>query len=91
MIMKVAHIAFLPVFLWALPASAFELKNPRPEQPRLKIELEAESAQVQKDFDNYVQELAATARRDVDSPPEKKDRVKELQAKALNPAVLYRW
>jgi hypothetical protein len=89
--MKVADVAFLLIFLMVLPASAFELKNPQREEPRLKIEIEAESTQVQKDFDNYVQELAATARRDADSPPEKKDRVKELQAKALNPAVLYRW
>jgi hypothetical protein len=89
--MKVAHIAFLPVFLWALPVSAFEVKNPQREEPRLKIELEAEPAQTQQDFDNYVRELAAAARRDVDTPPEKKDKVKELQAKALNPVVLFRW
>ena len=89
--MKVAHVAFLSIFLMALPASAFELKNPQREEPRLKIEIDAESTQMQKDFDNYVQELAAAARRDVDSPPEKKDRVKELQAKALNPIALFRW
>ena len=89
--MKVAHIAFLPVFLLTMPVSAFEVKNPQSEEPRLKIELEAESTQVQKDFDNYVQDLAAAARRDVDSPPEKKDKVRELQAKALNPVVLFRW
>jgi hypothetical protein len=46
---------------------------------------------VQRDFDRYVQELAAAARRDMDAPPEKKDRIKELQAKAVNPIVLFRW
>ena len=57
----------------------------------MKIELDPEPAQIQQDFDTYVRDLATAARRDVDSPPEKKDRVKELQAKALNPFVLFRW
>lgn len=82
-----ALVAILP----ALPAFAFELKNPEREERRLKIELEAPPSQVQQDFDRYVQELAAVARRDVDSPPEKKDRIKELQEKTLNPIVLFRW
>ena len=89
--MKAAHAVFLSVFLMSLPASAFEVKNPQREEPRLKIELEAEPAQIQQDFDTYVRDLAMAARRDVDSPPEKKDRVKELQAKSLNPIVLFRW
>jgi len=89
--MKVAYGAFLSAFLLAAPLSAFEVKNPQSEESRLKIELEAESAQVQQDFDTYVRNLATAARRNVDSPPEKPDRVKELQAKALNPIVLFRW
>jgi len=80
----------LVAILQALPAFAFELKNPEREEPRLKIDLEAPS-QVQQDFDKYVREAAAAARRDVDSPPEKKDRIKELQANAVNPVVLFRW
>lgn len=80
----------LVVILQATPAFAFELKNPDREERRLKIELEAPS-QLQRDFDRYVQELAAAARRDVDSPPEKKDTIKELQAKSVNPVVLFRW
>ena len=75
----------------AVPAAAFELKNPESEKPRLKLGLEPAPSQVQRDFDQYVQELAAQARRDVLSPPEKKDTIKELQAKAVNPIVLFRW
>ena len=91
--MKIAPIAFLPVFiLFAQPAAdAFELKHPHSEERRLRIELEAQPTQLQKDFDNYIQEVAAAARRDVDSPPEKKDKVRELQEKAWNPAALFRW
>ena len=81
----------LVVIFQALPAFAFELQNPEREESRLKIELEPAPSQVQRDFDKYVQELAAAARRDVDNPPEKKDRIKELQAKAVNPVVLFRW
>ncbi|MGH7853166.1 MAG: hypothetical protein ACREP3_06970 [Candidatus Binatia bacterium] len=90
--MKYVYLVLALVFiLRAVPASTFESKNPEREERRLKIELEAAPSQVQQDFDKYVQELAAVARRDVDSPPEKKDRIKELQAKALNPVVLFRW
>lgn len=90
--MKFAHLVFLPVFiLVASPALGFELQHRAPEQRRLRIELEPQPTQVQQDFDKYVQELAAAARRDADSPLAKKDAVKELQAKALNPAVLFRW
>lgn len=81
----------LAVIFQALPVFAFELKNPEREERRLKLELEAAPSQVQQDFDRYVQELAAAARRDVDSPPEKKDTIKELEAKAVNPVVLFRW
>jgi hypothetical protein len=91
-IMKYGYVAFALVFiLKSVPASAFELKHPEREKPRLKIDLEAAPSQAQRDFDKYVQELAAAARRDVDSPPEKKDTTKELQGKAVNPIVLFRW
>ena len=81
----------LAIILQALPALAFEFKNPEREDRRLKIELESAPSQTQQDFDRYVQELAAGARRDLDSPSEKKDTIKELQAKAVNPIVLFRW
>jgi hypothetical protein len=85
------RVIALVVIFQALPAFAFELKDPEREQRRLKIELEAAPSQVQQNFDGYVQELAAAARRDVESPPQKKDRIKELRAKAMNPIVLFRW
>jgi hypothetical protein len=81
----------LAVILETLPAFAFELKNPEREERRVKLELEAAPSQAQQDFDRYVQKLAAAARRDVESPPEKKDTIKELEAKAVNPVVLFRW
>jgi hypothetical protein len=90
--MKYGSLVFALAFiLKALPAFPFEMKDPERNEPRLKIELEAVPSPVQQDFDKYVQELAAAARRDVDSPPEKKDTIKELQAKAVNPMVLFRW
>jgi hypothetical protein len=81
----------LMLALLATPLGAFELKNAQRAEPRLKIELEPVPSQLQQDFDQYIHDLAAAARRDVDSPPEKKDRFKELQAKAVNPIVLFRW
>ncbi len=87
--MKYRTFAFaLAIMAQALPAAAFELKNPEREA-RLKIDLEPVPSQVQENFDKYVQELAAAARRDALSPTEKPDRIKELQAKALNPIL--RW
>jgi hypothetical protein len=44
--------------LGAVPAAAFEVKDPNREKPQLKIELEPAPSQVQRDFDQYVQELA---------------------------------
>jgi hypothetical protein len=89
--MKYGYLVVALAFvLKAAPLSAFELKNPERE-PRLKIELEAAPSQVQQDFDKYVQELAIAARRDVDSPQERKDAIKELQTKAVNPIIVFRW
>ena len=62
--MKYGYVAFALVFiLKSVPASAFELKHPEREKPPLKIDLEAAPSQAQQDFDKYVQELAAAARR----------------------------
>ena len=85
------RVVALVVIFHALPAFAFELKDPEREQRRFYIVLESAPSQVQQNFDGYVQELAAAARRDMDAPREKKDRIKELQAKAMNPIVLFRW
>jgi len=91
--MKLRYATFtLVCALGAIPAAAFEVKDdPDREKPQLKIELEPAPSQVQRDFDQYVQKLAKEAHRDAVSPPEKKDTIKELQAKAVNPLVLFRW
>ena len=82
------HI-MLGLFPGAMSAQAFELKNPERGQ-RLKIEIEP-APPVQQDFDIYVRELAAAAQRDAKASRQEKDRIDELQAKALNPLVLFRW
>jgi hypothetical protein len=87
---RYAALAFFCA-LNAAAVTAFEPKNPESEKPRLKLELEQAPSQLQRDFDQYVQQLAAQARRDALSPPEKKDKINELQAKAVNPIVLFRW
>jgi hypothetical protein len=84
-------ILAIAVLFHPLRAAAFELKNPQREKPRLKIELEAAPSRLQQDFDKYVEDLAESARRDAESPPEKRDTIKELQAKAVNPYTLFRW
>lgn len=88
----------LPVFTWVfilatLPASAFEGGSPEREKPRLRVELEEIPSALQQDFDRYVQELAARAKRDA-TPEErarKDDAAKERQPKPLNPLALFRW
>ena len=90
--MKYNYLALALIFaLGATPAAAFELKSSDREKPRLKIELESAPSEVQRDFDRYAEELAAAARRDLESPPQKKDPIKDLQAKAVNPIILFRW
>jgi hypothetical protein len=83
----------LALVLYANPSFAFESRNPERDDRRLKIELEMTPTPPQQDFEQYIQALAATARRDA-NPEErlrKLDADKERQAKALNPIVLFRW
>ena len=87
--MQRAAIFLLTFIAGTVPATAFELRNPE-QHGRLKIEIEPASP-VQENFDKYVQELAAAARKDRESQPQKKDPHAELQAKAVNPLVLFRW
>jgi ribosome recycling factor len=92
--MKYGFFVFaLVLILKAIPASAFEVKNPEADERRLRIELEPVPSQVRQDFDKYVQDLAAAAQRDA-TPEErarKDDAAKERQAKVVNPMVLFRW
>jgi hypothetical protein len=73
----------------AASASAFELKPAEPER-RLRIEI-APAPPIQKEFDRYVRELAAAARRDAEAGGEEFDRQTELRAKRLNPVTVLRW
>ncbi len=71
------------------PANGFETKRPEPER-RLRIEI-APAAPDRDDFDRYVRELAAAARRDPEGGREASDKPKDPQAKTINPLTLLRW
>jgi ribosome recycling factor len=92
--MKYGFFVFaLVLILKAIPASAFEVRNPERDERRLRIELEPVPSQVRQDFDKYVQDLAGAAQKDA-TPEErarKDDAARERQAKVVNPMVLFRW
>ncbi len=73
--------------------SHLRLKNPEREESRLKIELDAVPSQVQRDFDRYVQDLAAEAQRDAvpRHAGKARRRRKSCKRKLVNPLVLFRW
>src|SRR5712692_4398618 len=86
------YLIILTVLSVAMPVMAFELKNPDNDE-RLRIELqEIENHKKQNSFDDYVSELAASARGD-----EVKDRTPNERSfnyekyKPWNPIVLFRW
>jgi hypothetical protein len=92
--MKYGFFVFILVFvLRAIPASAFELSKPQPEERGLNIELESSESPAQPDFDKYVRELAAAAQRDAKSreSQQQDNALKNQQAKTLNPIVIFRW
>ena len=92
--MKYRFLAIILVFvLWTIPASAFELKNTESNQRDLRIELETIPAPSQQNFDDYVQDLAASAQRDERQEEQaRKDQLAKAQKpKVLNPIVLFRW
>ena len=77
----------------AIPASAFEVKHCQGNEQRLRIELEPGPAHGEQNFDRYIQDLAAAARKDA-TPEErarKEDALKEQQPKVFNPIALFRW
>ncbi len=92
--MKYGLFIFALVFILKdTPVSAFETRTPERDESGLRIELEPLPSQVQQDFDRYVQDLAAAARKDA-TPEErarKDDVAKERQAKVVNPMVLFSW
>ena len=92
--MKFGFFVFILVFVFrAIPAHAFELSKPQPEERGLNIELESSESPAQPAFDKYVRELAAAAQRDAKSREfqQQEDALKNQQAKTLNPIVIFRW
>ena len=92
--MKCGYLVFaLAGILEATSAQAFEMKDPQREDRRLRIELETVPTPPQQDFEQYVQELAASAQREAKESNSKReaDAAKDKQLKTLNPLVLFRW
>ena len=90
---RVALLALLFV-LSAVPTFAFESRSSEAnERRRLRLELEARPSPVQQDFDRYVEELAAAARRDAfyGAQARKQDEARARERKVLNPIALFRW
>ena len=88
-----ALIIALVFVLNAIPAWAFETRKPQRDEPRLRIELEADPSPAQENMDRYVRDLAADAQKDA-TPEErarKDDAAKERQVKVINPLPIFRW
>jgi hypothetical protein len=83
----------LIVILTAFPTLAFETKDLERDGHGLRVELEVVPTPQQKDFEQYVQELVASAQRDAREGNLKReeDLAKNKQPKTLNPLVLFRW
>ena len=83
----------LAVLLETTSVQAFEIKEQRREDRRLRVELDVVPTPPQQDFEQYVQELAASAQREAKDPDVKRDAdaTKEKPLKTLNPMVLFRW
>ena len=91
--MKYGYLVFaLAVILETTSAHAFEMKDQQREDRRLRVELEVVPTQPQQHFEQYVQDLAASAQRETKEPNSKRepDAAKDKQLKTLNPMVLFR-
>jgi type II secretory pathway predicted ATPase ExeA len=92
--MKHGYFAIaLALVLSASPTLALELKTPESDNRGLRIELEVVPTPLQKNFEEYIQELVASAQQDAKEANSKReeDITKEKQPKTLNPLVLFRW
>jgi len=92
--MKYDYLIFALVVILETPsAQAFEMKDQQREDRRLRVELDVVPTPPQQDFEQYVQELAASAQRETKEANSKRepDAVKDKQLKTLNPIVLFRW
>jgi hypothetical protein len=83
----------LVLILNSSPTVAFETKDLERHDSGLRIELEVVPMPEQKDFEQYIQELVASAQRDAREANSKReeDAAKDKQPKTLNPLVLFRW
>jgi hypothetical protein len=83
----------LVLILSSSPTLAFETKDLERDDRGLRIELEVVPTPEQKDFEQYIQELVASAQRDAREANSKReeDAAKDKQPKTLNPLVLFRW
>ena len=92
-LMRYGYFAIALVLILNSPARAFETKDPQRDDRRLRIELEVVPMPPQQDFDQYVQELAASAQREAKEANAKReeDIAKSKELKTLNPLVLFRW
>jgi hypothetical protein len=83
----------LVLTLGSSPAVAFETKDPERDDRGLRIELEVVPTPEQKDFEQYIHEVVASAQRDAreGNLKRKEDIAKDKQPKTLNPLVLFRW
>jgi hypothetical protein len=92
--MKYGYLVFaLAVILETTAAQAFELKDQQREDRRLRVELEVVPTPPQQDFEQYVQELAASAQREAKESNTKREEeaAKANQSKSFNPQVLFHW
>jgi hypothetical protein len=88
---RIALLTLLFV-LGVVPTFAFE-PRPSEERRRLRLELETTPSRVQHDFDRYVAELTAAARRDAlyGDQARRLDEARNRERKVLNPIALFRW
>jgi hypothetical protein len=92
--MKYGYLVLaLAIVVETTSAWAFETRDQQREDRRLRVELDVVPAPPQQDFEQYVQELAASAQREAKEANSKRevDAAKDKQLKPLNPVVLFRW
>jgi hypothetical protein len=91
--MRYGYFAIALVLLLSSPILSFETKDLERDDRSLRIELEVVPTPEQKDFEQYIQELVASAQRDAREGNAKReeDAAKDKQPKPINPLVLFRW
>jgi hypothetical protein len=92
-LMRYGFFATAIVLILSAPIAALDTKDVERDDRGLRIELEVVPTPEQKDFEQYVQELVASAQRDAreGNPKYEEGIAKKKQPKPLNPLVLFRW